>query len=127
MLLNLIVVERAHVPDMHMRIDQARNKKPAVSIDLLCMCSCNKISSDLFNPSVTNDHNSVREGRRALGRDHGHIFDNCSVVYDLRFGDVRTGERIENRSNQWKKPDERTHPHIGNGMRGIRRLDSACR
>src|ERR1700758_2743493 len=61
MLLNLIVVERAHVAYMHVRIDQTRNKKPAVSIHLLCVCARNKVGSNLRNPPVTNDHNSVGE------------------------------------------------------------------
>src|SRR6476661_3672246 len=78
MLLDRSFIERAHVADMHMRIDQAWNEKPAVSIDLLCVCSCNKIGSDLFNPPVMNDNNSAGEGSRALGRNDGHIFDNCS-------------------------------------------------
>src|ERR1700692_1448938 len=99
MLLNRIVVERAHIADMHVRIDQTRNKKPSASIDLLCVCAGNKIGSNLCNPPVTNDNNSVGEGNRALGRDDGHILNHRSVVHDLPFGGVRASEGIENQSN----------------------------
>ncbi len=76
------------------------NEKPAASIDLLCVCAGNNIGSNLCNPPVANDNNSVGEGSRAFGGDDGHILNHCSLVHDLQFGGVRTGETIENQSNQ---------------------------
>src|SRR6476646_6717297 len=80
MLLDRSFIERAHVADMHMRIDQTRNKKPAASIDLLRMCAGNKIGSNLCNSPVTNNHHSVGEGSRSLRRDTGHILDHRYVA-----------------------------------------------
>src|SRR6266487_459790 len=125
MLRNRIVIERTHVADMHVRIDQSGNEKPAASIDVLRVWAGNKIGSNLCNPPVANNNNSVGEGSRALRRDDGHIRNHRSVVHNLPFGGVRIDERIENRSNQWKKPDKRALPHIDNEMRGMCRLDSA--
>jgi hypothetical protein len=66
MFLNRGVVERTHVADVNMRIDQSRNEKAAASIDLFRVCAGDKIGSNLCDPSITNDNSGMDEGGRPL-------------------------------------------------------------
>jgi hypothetical protein len=109
---NRIVVERAHVTDVHMRIDQTRNEKATVTIDLFRVRAGDKVGSNLCDSSVGNHNRCMGERSRALRRNDRHVADHGCVVHNLRHVGIHTGEKTKNESRRQIKPNDRPPSHL---------------
>ena len=59
MFLDRVFIERSLIADMHVRIDQSRNQKSALTVDLLRVRAGDEISPDFRDASIADDHRGV--------------------------------------------------------------------
>src|SRR5215472_5800865 len=99
MCVGCILVQRACFAEVHVRIDETRDKEAVVAVDSFRMRAGSEIGANLRNPAGANDDNSVTQRKLALWRDKCHILDHNSAIHDLgrdgstrRLSPLRPGE-----------------------------------